>query len=92
MSDTITLSIQEIINDFYQLGETEGYLTGLSEGFELTEKDMKNYFDFMVNMAKKYIPKTFENYISKDEDYVNNGMELSSALFNNFKEIFCKLI
>ena len=89
---TIKLSIQEIIYDFYSLGETEGYLTGLAEGFELSEKDIKTYFDFMKDMGKKYLPKTFDDYIKKENNDLENGMNLSNILYENFKEIFCQLV
>ena len=38
----IKLTIQEIVKDFYSLGETEGFLTGLSTGLELSDKDTKH--------------------------------------------------
>lgn len=89
---TIKLSIQEIIYDFYSLGETEGYLTGLAEGFELSEKDIKTYFNFMKDMGKKYLPRTFNDFIEKENNDLENGMNLSNILYENFKEMFCQLV
>ena len=91
MTIKIQLSIQEIVEDFYSLGEKEGYLTGLSEGFEISDNDIKSYFDFMVKLGKKYLPKTYESYIKSESD-LNNGIKLSKILYDNFKEIFCQLI
>lgn len=92
MRDTIKLSIQEIVQDFYSLGENEGYLSGLAEGFVLSDKDINLYFDFIEDMGKKYLPKTFNNYFKKENNKLENGMELSKILYENFKEIFCQLV
>ena len=92
MTTKIKLSIQELIYDFYNLGETEGYLTGLSEAVILGEKEIDNYCKYIFNLSKKYLPKTFEKYIDENEEDIDNATKLSSILFKNFTEIFCKLI
>ena len=92
MTTKIRVSIQEITHDFYNLGETEGYLTGLSEAVILGEKEIENYCKFIFDMAKKYLPNTFEKYKNNDEKDIDNAIKLSSILFENFTEIFCKLI
>lgn len=92
MNYRIKLSIQEIVQDFYNLGETEGYLTGLAENLELSEKDIDMYFSFMENLGKKYLPKTFEGFIKEENNNLENGMELSKILYKNFKEMFYQLV
>jgi hypothetical protein len=92
MTTKIKVSIQEITYDFYNLGETEGYLTGLSEAVILGEKEIENYCKFIFDMTKKYLPNTLERYKNNDEKDIDNAIKLSSILFENFTEIFCKLI
>ena len=92
---TIRLSIQEIVNDFYSLAEEEGYLSGLADSTSITDEDTKNYHNFMINLIDKYIPnwknKIDESYwTEKSED--GKGVIISTLLCKNFKEIFYKLI
>ena len=95
MSKTIKLSIQEIVNDFYSLGQEEGYLSGLTKNFELEEKDVINYHNFMIRLIDKYIPNwkdKIENNYWESNSFDEKGLILSTILFNNFKEIFCELV
>lgn len=91
---TITLTTQEIFDDIWKLAELEGYLSGLAEGVILEEKDKKDYYNDVKDMIMKYIP----NYISftSDEyetnDLYEKGLELSSMLYDNFKEIINQLV
>ncbi len=91
---TIKLTIQEIVKDFYKLADMEGYMSGLAECYELSEKNKDEYYYTMKEMIKKYIP-TYKEYLSKEykslESY-NKGLELSSILYKNFEEIFYKLV
>ena len=91
----IKLNIQEIISDFYSLGEEEGYISGLADGFELSEKNKNDYHNFMINLIDKYIPfwkdKIKDVYWNSNEDD-EKGIILSSILYDNFKKIFYELI
>ena len=92
----IKLTIQEIVDDFYSLGEEEGYLTGLSTGLELTEKDTKKYHDYMIDLMNKYLPnwktKIKKDYFDKEKNNIEKGMILSIELHENFKHIFYQLV
>lgn len=95
MSDVIKLTIQEITNDFYSIGEENGYLTGLAEGYNLSDKDKKSYHETMKDMIDKYIPnwktKINEEYF-KTNELDEKGLIIHNVLYNNFKEIFEGLI
>lgn len=92
----IKLTIQEIVKDFYSLGETEGFLTGLSTGLELSDKDTKEYHSYMKELMNKYLPKWEDvidkKYFEKELDEVEKGMILSIELYENFKHIFYQLV
>lgn len=94
MGKTIQLTIQEIFNDIWKLAESEGYISGLAEGIILGNKDKENYFNSVKEMCLKYIP----NYLShtskeyKNLDNYEKGLELSSMLYENFKEIIFQLV
>lgn len=91
----IKLSIQEIVNDFYKLGETEGYLSGLASIGELCENDTKSYHEDMVDLIDKYLPNWKEKVNEKYwecKQFDEKGLILSNILYNNFKEIFYALI
>ena len=66
--NTIKLTIQEIVKDFYSLADMEGYLSGKAECFELNEEDKLQYLHLMEKLIQKYIPSriTYTNrkYIS----------------------------
>ena len=91
----IQLTIQEIVNDYYCLAETEGYLSGLAEVGCCEEKDKQEYHYNMKNMIDKYLPNWKDNiekeyWESNDED--EKGVILSTVLCENFKEIFYQLV
>ena len=92
----IKLTIQEIVKDFYSLGEQEGYISGLAEGFELSEKDKNDYEYFLKNMINKYLPNWEEHinkdYFNKELDSLEKNLILSIELYENFKNIFYQLI
>ena len=91
----IKISIQEIVNDFYSLAEEEGFISGLAEGFELSENDKKEYHNFMKDMIDKYLPNWKEKIEEKYWELNNEdekGIILSTILCENFKEIFYQLV
>lgn len=94
MKNKIQLSIQEIFNDIWKLAELEGYITGLAEGIILESKDKKDYFNSVKEMCTKYIPN-YLSFVSEEYNTLNEyekGLELSSILYNNFKEIIFQLV
>lgn len=91
----IKLTIQEIVNDYYSLAETEGYLSGLAEVGCCEEKDKQIYHNNMKIMIDKYLPNwkdkiKKEYWESNEED--EKGIILSTILCKNFKEIFYQLV
>ena len=92
--DTIKLTIQEIVKDFYSLADMEGYLSCKAECFELNEEDKLQYLHLMEKLIQKYIP-TYKKHLSdgyETLDTHDKGLELSSMLDENFREIFYKLV
>lgn len=96
MKKKIKLTIEEIIKDFYNLGEEEGYLTGLAEGLELENNDFKNYHNFMKNLIDKYLPtwrsKIKKEYWEENKTEYEKGLILSTELYKNFEYIFYQLV
>lgn len=92
----ITLSIQEIVSDFYKLAEEEGFLSGLAEVGACEESDKEAYLYEMELLANKYIPnyEKFVNqrFFAEDATDDEKGVLLSKILCENFKEIFYKLV
>ena len=92
----ITLSIQEIVSDFYKLAEEEGFLSGLAEVGACEESDKKAYLYEMELLANKYIPRYEEivdkEFFAKDTTDDEKGILLSKILCEKFKEIFYKLV
>lgn len=92
--ETIQLTIQEIVKDFYMLAETEGYMSGRAECVDLVQQDMEMYFEFVENMIKKYIPNYKKHLDEKYNklDLHEKGLELSAILDKNFRTIFYQLV
>ncbi len=91
----VQLSIQEIVNDLYKIGEIEGYICGLADNELITEIEKKEYHDEMKTLMDKYFPKwqtkiKNEYWNLKTED--EKGLYLSNQLFKNIKNIVCQLI
>ena len=91
----IKLTIQEIVKDYYNLAQEEGYLTGLAEAGYCNDSDKKEYHENMKNMIDKYLP-TWKDKIDKryweniEED--EKGLILSTTLCMNFEKIFFQLV
>ena len=96
MKEKIKLTIQEIVNDYYNLAETEGFLSGLAEANYCTEEDTIEYHNKMKDMINKYLPSWKKNinerYWANDASEDEKGVILSTVLCENFKEIFYQLI
>ena len=91
----VQLSIQEIVNDLYKIGEIEGYICGLADNELITETEKKEYHNEMKILMDKYFPKwqtkiknEYWNLTTEDE----KGLYLSNQLFKNIKNIVCQLI
>jgi len=92
----ITLSIQEIVNDFHRLGIEEGFLSGVFNDGSYDASYVEEYYDTMLQMTKKYIP-TYEKHVNevffdKETELHEKGLMLNELLEKNFKEIFYKLV
>lgn len=95
MKEVIQLSIQEIVQDFYNLAQEEGYISGLTTKGDYPANEIEKYRDFMIEMGKKYIPNILEKHVSKKfwkKEMDEQGLEISGILIDNFKEIFYKLV
>lgn len=96
MEKKIKLTIQEIVNDFYSLAETEGFLSGLAEVGCAEEKDLEDYHNKMIDLINKYLPnwknKIDKRYFANNASNDEKGVILSTVLCKNFKEIFYGLI
>ena len=95
LTKQIKLTIQEIVNDFYNLAQEEGYLSGLGDCQGINKKNEMEYHYNMKDMIDKYIPnwneKVDKEYFSDISD-ADKGLILSTILTDNFKEIFYQLI
>jgi len=97
MSDiTIQLSIQEMVKDFEELNRYDERLGVLFDLEKATDKEINDFFSYMVFLAKKYIP-TFERHVSEkyysgESTKYDKALILYEMLYENFKEIFYKLI
>ena len=95
MKKVIELSIQEIVQDFYNLAQEEGYISGLTANGDYPTDEIEKYRDFMIKMGKKYIPNILEKHVSEffsEKELDEQGLEISGILEENFKEIFYKLV
>ena len=94
MTQTIRLSIQEILNDFENCVRSSERLNIKSElGYD-NKEDEHEYLEYMIEICEKYIPnyKNFvpERYFQEDEN--EKGIILESIVYKNFKEMFYGLI
>lgn len=93
--EKIKISIQEIVNDYYHLAETEGFLSGLAEIGYCDEKHTTQYHNDMIELIDKYLPnwrnKIDNNYWESNKED-ERGLILSTILDKNFREIFYQLV
>ena len=92
----VKLTIQEIVSDYYSLAEKEGFISGLAEGYILTNNDKKIYHNFMKELMNKYLPnwktKIGKKYWEDAKEEDDKGLILSGELNKNFKNIFYQLV
>lgn len=90
------ITIDELVKDFYKLGDEEGYFSCLCEHCEITEKDEKEYYENILEITEKYIPN-YEKFMGsqffeEDTTFEEKGQMLSGLCLENFKEIFTELV
>lgn len=92
----IQLSIQEIVDDFEKLVRYDERLGVYFENQKASDEDIKKFHQDLEEIALKYIPnykeKMSEEYFSNDFSDYEKALELFKMLYENFREIFYKLI
>ena len=89
----IKLTIQEIVRDFETLVRYDERLDLKFDLKKANDKDIEKFYSEMLRITEKYIPN-YQNHIDGSVDEVNydNALKLYEMLYENFKEIFYKLI
>lgn len=96
MGIKIRLTIQEIVDDFEKLVRCDEKL-GVKFDFEEAEDgDIEKFHRNMEMLAEKYIPnyrdKISPEYFSKDASCYDRALMLYNMLYENFREMFYKLV
>ena len=93
MEKTITLTIQEIVSDFEKLVRYDERLDALFDSKKANDEKIDEFYNFTLEMTQKYLPD-YEKNIDGNIDEVNydNALKLYEVLYENFREIFYKLI
>ncbi len=93
MVDTVKLSIQEVINDFEELVRYDERLGVYFDFKKAGDNDISDFSQRMEELSRKYLPNTTDNYLAEagDDEY-ERGLALYKILYDNFREIFCKLV
>ena len=93
MEFRIKLTIQEIVNDFERLIRYDERLEVLFDNEKADKKEIEKFYIDMVEMIGKYIPN-YKNHVGGDISEANyeNALKMYKMLYENFKEIFYKLI
>jgi hypothetical protein len=93
---TIQLSIQEMVKDFEELNRYDERLGVLFDLQRATDSEINDFFSYMIFLAKKYIPNfekhVNEKYFSDSSSKYDKALMLYEMLYENFKEIFYKLV
>ena len=90
---TIKLTIQEIVRDFETLVRYDECLNLKFDLKRANDDDIEKFHSEMLKMTEKYIPN-YERHVdgSVDEANYDNALKLYEMLYENFREIFYKLI
>lgn len=92
MSQTITLSIQEVVDDFEKIVRYDEQLDVLFDNKKADNKKIEEFYNVILEMTKKYIP-TYKKHVGNvDEINYDNALKLYEMIYENFKEIFYKLV
>ena len=70
MAVKIQLSIQEILNDFEKLVRWDERLAVHFENQSADDEDIEKFFNFVEEMALKYLPSYSYQYLSKLNRYI----------------------
>ena len=96
MSETIKLSIQEIVKDFEKLVRFDERLDALFDNKSACDKDVEEFYQTVEELIAKYIPnyeeKISPDLLADDVPTYDKALTLYKPLYRNFKEIFYKLI
>ena len=93
MEKTIKVTIQEIVSDFEKLVRYDERLDVLFDSKKANDEKIEEFYNFTLEMTEKYI-SDYEKHIDGNIDEVNydNALKLYEMLYENFREIFYKLI
>lgn len=96
MDKIIELSIQEIVADFEQLVRYDERFDVLFDNETATDEDIGQLHVNLEKMISKYIPNYKERvpseYFSDEVSTYEKSLMLYKPLYENFKEIFYKLV
>ena len=96
MSNSIKLSIQQIVFDFESLIRAQEKVNTLKMTGQLKNSDCIEYKNSMVDMAERYLPNYRKHipsrFFSDETDELEKAGILATVLYENFKEIFYQLI
>lgn len=92
MDNCIKLTIKEIVVDFEKLVRHDERLDVLFDHKKAEKKQIGEFYNSMVEIAQKYIPNYEDHVGNVDEVSYGNALKLYEILYENFREIFEKLI
>lgn len=92
----ITLSIQEIVEDYERLVRYDEKLGLMFDHENADEDTIDEFFSYLEKLTAKYIP-TYKRHVPKqyflnDVSTYDKALILYNMLYTNFKEIFYNLI
>jgi len=96
MSEVIRLTIQEIVKDFEDLNRYDERLDVLFDMQKASDEEINDFFSHMLFLTRKYIPnfqrQVGEKYHSEESTKYDRALILYEMLYENFKEMFYKLV
>ena len=92
MDKPITLTIEEIVRDFEKLVRYDERLGVLFENEKADNIEIERLYNTIIKMTEKYIPNYEDHVGNVDEVSYGNALKLYEILYENFREIFEKLI
>ena len=94
MTETIELTIQEIVTDFEKLARFDERLKINFDFSRATDEDIREFFSFVEKLTRKYIPN-YEDYLDddfEDDDDYSKALTLYNMIYENFREMFYRLV
>lgn len=96
MSKKIKLTIQEIICDFEKMVRHHERLDVHFDLERADEDEIDAFYDDMVALMEKYLPNyekhVPDEYFSNDAQTFDRALILYGELYQNFREMFYKLV